>query len=71
VRQGEGEAGSRDTLCELRRARARNELRLGRVLEHLAIDDVTDDEVDQALDTVERRRAGSSSGGAVGDTVGP
>lgn len=37
-------------LYELRRASVRNELRLGRVLEHLAISDVTDDEVD-ALDT--------------------
>ena len=50
VRQAERGAGYGDTLKELRRASARSQLRLGRVLEHLAIVDVTDDEVDHALD---------------------
>ena len=51
ARLAEVEGGYGDTLYELRRASVRNELRLGRVLEHLAISDVTDDEVDDALDT--------------------
>lgn len=50
MRQAERGAGYGDTLKELRRASARSQLRLGRVLEHLAIVDVTDDEVDHALD---------------------
>lgn len=51
ARLAEVEGGYGDTLYELPRASVRNELRLGRVLEHLAISDVTDDEVDEALDT--------------------
>lgn len=48
ARLAEVDGGYGDTLYELRRASVRNELRLGRVLEHLAISDVTDDEVDEA-----------------------
>jgi hypothetical protein len=51
ARLAEVEGGYGDTLYELRPASVRTELRLGRVLTHLSIDDVTDDEVDEALDT--------------------
>ena len=50
ARLAEVEGGYGDTLYELRRASVRNELRLGRVLDHLAIEDISDDDVDQALD---------------------
>ena len=50
ARLAEVEGGYGDTLYELQRASVRNELRLGRVLAHLSIDDVSDEDVDAALD---------------------
>lgn len=44
------EGGYGDTLYQLRRASIKSELRLGKVLEHLHIDDVTDDDVDNVLE---------------------
>ncbi|HEY1968921.1 MAG TPA: hypothetical protein VGH89_13305 [Pseudonocardia sp.] len=39
-----------ETMYQLRRGMVRNEMRMTRVLEHLGIADVSDDQVDQALD---------------------
>ncbi len=48
---GEVAGGYGDTFYELRRAAVWTGLRAGRVLAYLAIDDVTEDEVHDALDT--------------------
>jgi hypothetical protein len=50
ARLAEVEGGYGDARYEPRRASVRNELRLGWVLEHLAISDVNDEEVDEAPD---------------------
>jgi hypothetical protein len=44
------EGGYGETLYKLHRASGRADLRMGRVLTHLNITDVSDDEVDEALD---------------------
>ena len=44
------EGGYGDTLYHLRRASIKSELRVGKILDHLNIDDVTDDDVDNVLE---------------------
>jgi hypothetical protein len=44
------EGGYGDTLYRLHRASVKSDLRLGRILDHLKIEDVSDDEVDAAID---------------------
>jgi hypothetical protein len=39
-----------DSLYQLRRASIRNDLRMGRLLDRLGVEDVPDDEVDAVLD---------------------
>lgn len=50
ARIAEVEGGYGDTLYRLHRGSVRNELRMGRLLQHLNLDDVTEDEIDTALD---------------------
>ncbi len=47
------EGGYGETLYKLHRASAKSDLRLGRVLAHLNITDVSDDDVDAVLDDEE------------------
>lgn len=49
------EGGYGETLYSLRRSAVRNDLRMGRVLGQLRIEDVTDDEIDQAIDDEDTR----------------
>src|SRR5262245_50942067 len=44
------EGGYGDTLYRLQRASVKSDVRMGRILDHLKIADVTDDEVDAAID---------------------
>jgi hypothetical protein len=44
------EGGYGETLYKLHRASVKSDLRMGRVLAHLSIADVSDDEIDAALD---------------------
>jgi hypothetical protein len=44
------EGGYGDTLYHLRRASIKSELRLGKILDHLHINDVTEDDIDNVLD---------------------
>jgi hypothetical protein len=44
------EGGYGDTLYRLDRASVKSDLRMGRILDHLKITDVSDDEVDAAID---------------------
>jgi hypothetical protein len=44
------EGGYGETLYRLHRASVRTDLRLGKVLEHLGIADLSEEEVDSALD---------------------
>jgi hypothetical protein len=44
------EGGYGDSLYRLRRASIKSELRLGKILDHLHIDDVDDDDIDNVLD---------------------
>jgi len=50
ARIAEVEGGYGDTLYQLPRASVKNDLRIARVLGRLDLGDVTDDEVDAALD---------------------
>lgn len=50
ARLADVEGGYGDTLYKLHRATVRGELRMVRVLAHLGIEDVSDDDVDSALD---------------------
>lgn len=50
ARIAEVEGGYGDTLYQLHRASVRNDLRIARVLGHLDIPDVSEDDVDAALD---------------------
>jgi len=50
ARLADVEGGYGDTLYKLHRASVRNDLRLAKVLGHLGIADVTDDDVDAVLD---------------------
>ena len=50
ARVADVEGGYGDTLYKLRRASVKAELRTARVLERLEIQDVSDEEVDDALD---------------------
>ncbi len=47
------EGGYGETLYKLHRASIKSDLRLGRVLDHLNIADVSDDDVDAVLDDEE------------------
>jgi hypothetical protein len=44
------EGGYGDTLYRLHRASVKSDLRMGKILDHLKITDVSDDEVDAAID---------------------
>jgi hypothetical protein len=44
------EGGYGDSLYRLRRASIKSELRLGKILDHLHIDDVDDEDIDNVLD---------------------
>ena len=44
------EGGYGDTLYRLHRSSVKADLRMGRILDHLKIADVSDDEVDAAID---------------------
>lgn len=44
------ESGYGDTLYRLRRTSIKSDLRLAKILDHLHIDDVTEDDVDNVLD---------------------
>lgn len=44
------EGGYGDTLYRLHRASIKSDLRLGKILDHLHIDDVTEDDVDNVLE---------------------
>ena len=50
ARIAEIEGGYGETLYQLNRRATRTDLRLARMLDHLGVVDVTDDEVDAALD---------------------
>ena len=50
ARLAEIEGGYGESLYQLHRRAVRTDLRLARVLDHLGVGDVTDDEVDAALD---------------------
>jgi hypothetical protein len=50
ARIAEVEGGYGDTLYQLHRASVRNDLGMARVLQHLGLSTVSDDEVDSALD---------------------
>ncbi|MDQ3578790.1 MAG: hypothetical protein M3443_14600 [Actinomycetota bacterium] len=50
ARLAEVEGGYGDTLYELRRESVRTDLRLAKLLGHLAVADVTEDEVEAVLD---------------------
>jgi len=50
ARLADVEGGYGDTLYKLHRASVRSDLRLAKVLDHLKIPDVTDDDVDAVLD---------------------
>lgn len=44
------EGGYGDTLYQLHRASIKSDLRLGKILDHLHIDDVSDEDVDSVLE---------------------
>jgi hypothetical protein len=44
------EVGCGDALYQLRRAGIRFDLRLGQILDHLHIDDITEDNIDSVLE---------------------
>lgn len=50
ARLADVEGGYGDTLYKLHRSSIRTDLRMAKVLDHLGIDDVSDDDVDEALD---------------------
>lgn len=50
ARLGDVEGGYGETLYRLQRATVRTDLRMARVLDHLGVVDVTEGDVDQALD---------------------
>lgn len=50
ARLADVEGGYGETLYSLRRSAVRNELRMGRVLKQMGIDDVTDEDIDHILD---------------------
>lgn len=50
ARLADVDGGYGDTLYKLHRSSIRTDLRMAKVLDHLGIDDVSDDDVDQALD---------------------
>jgi hypothetical protein len=50
ARIAEVEGGYGDTLYQLHRASVRNDLGMARVLQHLGVSTVSEDEVDSALD---------------------
>ncbi|HSV67649.1 MAG TPA: hypothetical protein VLJ59_17320 [Mycobacteriales bacterium] len=50
ARLAEVEGGYGDTLYKLHRASVKADLRMARVLGHLKVEDVSDDDVDRALD---------------------
>lgn len=50
ARLAEVEGGYGDTLYKLHRASVKADLRMAKVLDHLSIADVSDDDVDAALD---------------------
>jgi hypothetical protein len=50
TRSAATEAGYGDTLYHLRWASIKFELRLGKILDHLHIDDITEDDGDNVLD---------------------
>ena len=49
-RLAEIEGGYGDTLYRLHRASVKADLRMGRVLEQLKVEDVSDDDIDRAMD---------------------
>jgi hypothetical protein len=49
-RLAEIEGGYGDTLYKLRRASVKADLRVAKILDHLGVADVSDDEVDAAVD---------------------
>jgi hypothetical protein len=53
ARLAEVEGGYGDTLYKLHRASVRTDLRLAKVLDHLSIADVADDDVDAVLDAAD------------------
>jgi hypothetical protein len=50
ARLADVEGGYGDTLYRLHRASVKADMRMGRILDHLKIADVRDDEVDAAID---------------------
>jgi hypothetical protein len=50
ARLADGEGGYGDTLYKLHRASVKADLRAARILERLEIEDVSDEEIDAALD---------------------
>ncbi|MGH3813854.1 MAG: hypothetical protein ACRDUV_15615 [Pseudonocardiaceae bacterium] len=50
ARLADVEGGYGETLYSLRRSAVRNELRMGRVLKQMGIDDVSDEDIDHILD---------------------
>jgi len=50
ARLADVEGGYGDTLYRLHRASVRNDLRMAKLLGHLDVPDITDDEVDAVLD---------------------
>jgi hypothetical protein len=50
ARLAEVEGGYGDTLYKLRRASVRAELRMARMLDHLEVEDVSEDDVENAMD---------------------
>lgn len=54
ARRADVEGGSGDTLNKLHRGSVKAELRIGEIIEHLEIEDVSDEEIDAVLDEEER-----------------